>query len=441
MGGALVPACRDREAPVATPAPAATPSVVDEPKKKTARVPVFVARFGAAAEVTSVAENVQRVLVAELSRSAVLSESVEVKSVEASPRSLDEARALARDGLAFVVWGQVLTLDGKRVVQPNVTASERVWHAGLPALPSVSVGGEGAAADDVARVSQPVLDELLLLLAAAHRATEPALALRALHAVAAKTSRKKAVEGMVFYKLGRRAEASAAFAEALELDEGDAIAASALALTLFKAGERDVAQELSSRAKAARPELSWPYGNLARIHMAAGEYARAEQEANAGLALNDRDFLLRTELGTAQLLAGRLDDASRTFARAAKDGPDYDHARLLYVVSLVERGEGESALAEVQAMSRSLPKMRDVYGAMVLAVGKGEPAAWARAVELVDAQPAERRCRARLYLGSLRELAGFKGEAARRYGEAARECPAWAPHRTLGARAAARLAR
>jgi class 3 adenylate cyclase/tetratricopeptide (TPR) repeat protein len=400
------------------------------------RLVVGVCLFAADPALEPLARSLQRMILFELNRSPATEAGLQVLPCEMSPTSHEEAISLEVEPRPqMIVWGDVALIGEDIAMQGMLSLLSPIWQLDLLKASSVHFAGDNAEALRAGRAQAASLSDLVHLVEAAYfRVTNPQLALMALGRISEPTSTSKALEGMVFYYLDRFEEAKARFAAALELDAEDAVAASALALVFFKLEDWEASIRHSEQAKALRPDLSWPYGNLSRVYQGTGDLERAAAEARAGLAIAPDSFLLRTELATVHLLAGASSEARDELERAIGENPNYDHAQLLFLFSLLELDDVGAARAHLQSLAKTPPRMREVYRALLQAADEDGDEAFETAAALVAAQPAERRCRASFYAGMIHELGGRAGEADPFYAWSARHCPSWAPHGALAKR-------
>ena len=155
-----------------------------------------------------------------------------------------------------------------------------------------------------------------------------------------------------------------------------------------RAGAGAEGLELARRARALKPDLSWPHGAVLDLELRAALWDDAERtlvEAVRKRALEpQRARRLRGAVRHAQSLAAeRAGDGARAleFAREAHDcapasvGPAARHARLL-----VGAGEAKRARKVVEEAWRAFPHP-ELVAAYRAARGAPEPIAWAQAVQ------------------------------------------------------------
>jgi tetratricopeptide (TPR) repeat protein len=160
--------------------------------------------------------------------------------------------------------------------------------------------------------------------------------------------------GATYEKLGRHAEASAAYRSALELRPAYAKARPRLCQSLVASRQFWEGVEACSRAlraDTADPELFAAYG---RAFEGAGLYDQAAEAYRMAIRLRPRAAEYHLALGLAHERLGEYRDALDSLARAARLAPDPNGARAEYARVTAELSDLERGLEGVGGYDRLL---------------------------------------------------------------------------------------
>ena len=139
-------------------------------------------------------------------------------------------------------------------------------------------------------------------------------------------AKKHQTRGLILRAHARRAEAEAAFQEALRLSPDFPEAHASLALTQMEAGEFGEAAREFERALHLRPDV-YPWRlNLGLCRSHSGDAPGAADAFQRAVQLNDRLPEGHNNLGTALLATGRLVEAEASFRRCTALAPEHSHA-------------------------------------------------------------------------------------------------------------------
>lgn len=194
---------------------------------------------------------------------------------------------------------------------------------------------------------------------------------------------------LCFQRLGRRAEAVAAYKRALENSGGSPHVALALATLLSDLGRFQEAKAHAELALTGSPALA--HQRLAEVALAAEDYAEAERQARAAVeAEADRPASL---IVLAQVLSrlGKLDESAAAVARLDKLTSEAratpPHGYFLVRGDLLARqGHAAEAEAAFREEVRRHPESLESYSRLaVLQVAQGQaPAAWKTLQQMVE---------------------------------------------------------
>jgi putative PEP-CTERM system TPR-repeat lipoprotein len=189
---------------------------------------------------------------------------------------------------------------------------------------------------------------------------------------------KGAYRGVALQRLGRGAEAIAAFEGALAIDPQLSLANIGLAEMYASEGRSDDALQLLAKVTAANDKDALAWLTKGVLLAGRGEYADAIQalkkakETAAGQLSTPRYFLLLASLAESQLASNELAAAKQTHAELAKRSADWPLTRLLGArIALVEQNY-TVAVAEAQNAVTAAPDFSQaklILGAALLGRG------------------------------------------------------------------------
>lgn len=136
--------------------------------------------------------------------------------------------------------------------------------------------------------------------------------------------------------------AASYFAEAAELDSGDA-------------AQCDAAMDAYRRALALDPSMTAALVNLANIHYARDQIVEAEALYEKALAIDPACFEAHFNLGNVHHDTGRYEQAARCYAAALKIDPGYADAHFYLAVTLEKLGRSAEARPHWQAYQKLAP--------------------------------------------------------------------------------------
>jgi Flp pilus assembly protein TadD len=134
--------------------------------------------------------------------------------------------------------------------------------------------------------------------------------------------------GAALSGLGAERESRFAYEQALRFGQQSAEAHYNLGVLLAGQGNTGEAERHYREAIRIDPALADAYNNLAMIDYARGDYAEAEMLLSRALQLNPRDELAHLNLGSLKQLQGNRDEAAAHYRAALALRPDLTRARL-----------------------------------------------------------------------------------------------------------------
>jgi Flp pilus assembly protein TadD len=182
------------------------------------------------------------------------------------------------------------------------------------------------------------------------------------------------------FELDRFAEAKADYARAVELGEGKrgtyvGDAYLGLAILASRAKDWPEAEQEFDKLLVLDPNDVGTHTNLARVCLERGDLAKAEEHANAAVALRDQDEAALFMLGKVMLAEGKLDEATAAFARIAAGNPKASSAPYGMAMVLARRGDKEGALAKLhEATDLKVPNPQEIADDPAFASLKDDPA-------------------------------------------------------------------
>ena len=127
--------------------------------------------------------------------------------------------------------------------------------------------------------------------------------------------------GVVYSRLGRHADARAAFRKVIALDPTSAKAYENIGIDALAAGDPAAAVSALKEALAIDPGLSAAHNALASVYMRQGRESDAIAEWKTALQSNPRLFDALYNLGTVLYKAGRRDEARPYLERFVNEAP------------------------------------------------------------------------------------------------------------------------
>ena len=171
--------------------------------------------------------------------------------------------------------------------------------------------------------------------------------------------------GNVLERLGRQAEAIAAYREALRLDPHHDVALINLAALHVAQGARREAEGVYLSAINADPQAAEPHARLAALLERRSDLDNAVGEYRRAVALDPDLAWARNNLGYLLERRGDTDGAIEQYRAAAASDPDYTVARLNLANLLLSRGhvaEAASTFEEVLALARARQDAKLIAG-------------------------------------------------------------------------------
>ena len=171
--------------------------------------------------------------------------------------------------------------------------------------------------------------------------------------------------GNVLERLGRQAEAIAAYREALRLDPHHDVALINLAALHVAQGALREAEGVYLRAINADPQAAEPHARLAALLERRSDLDHAVEEYRRAVAVDPDLAWARNNLGYLLERRGDVDGAIEQYRAAAASDPDYTVARLNLANLLLSRGqvaEAASAFEEVLALARARQDAKLIAG-------------------------------------------------------------------------------
>ncbi len=182
------------------------------------------------------------------------------------------------------------------------------------------------------------------------------------------------------FELDRFEEAKADYARAVELGEGKrgtyiGDAYLGLAILASRAKDWPEAEREFDRLLVLDPNDVGTHTNLARVCLERGDLARAEEHANAAVALRDQDEAALFMLGKVMLAEGKLDEAAAAFAKISASNPKAASAPYGMAMVFARRGDKDGALAKLrEATDLKVPNPQEIADDPAFASMKDDPA-------------------------------------------------------------------
>ena len=127
--------------------------------------------------------------------------------------------------------------------------------------------------------------------------------------------------GVVYSRLGRHAQAQAAYRKVLELDPTSERAYENLGVDALGAGDLPTAADALTRALALSPQLAGAHNALAAVYLRQGRVTDAAAEWTTALKLDPRMFDALYNVATTLYDAGRREEARPYLERFVKEAP------------------------------------------------------------------------------------------------------------------------
>jgi tetratricopeptide (TPR) repeat protein len=168
------------------------------------------------------------------------------------------------------------------------------------------------------------------------------------------------------FELDRPSEAKADYQRAVALGEGNAktyMGDAYLGLAIVASREKDWKEARAEFEKllATDPEDVGTRTNLARVCLELGDLPKAEEHAQAAVALRGQDEAALFMLGRVLLAEGKLDSASAAFSRIAQVNPRTASAPYGLAMVLAKKGERDGALTKLgEAVALKVPNPSEI---------------------------------------------------------------------------------
>jgi lipoprotein NlpI len=208
--------------------------------------------------------------------------------------------------------------------------------------------------------------------------------------------------------------------QAIQLDPKFAGAYSNRGSAYANKGDYDRAIKDYDQSIQLDPKLAGAYSNRGNAYMRKGDYDRAVKDYDQAIQLDPKDASAYFNRGLLNLYAGDLPKAHADLTHASELDPK-DAYKALWLDIIGQRNNVPSrlpqALATIDMTAWPAPVIR-------LFLGKMTPVALLSAADDPDAEKKKGQvCEANFYSGQLALRTGAKGEAARLFRLAAKDCP------------------
>ena len=161
---------------------------------------------------------------------------------------------------------------------------------------------------------------------------------------------------------GREFDRAAAYFEAeAETRPDGAWVRYMLALSLWKSGAVDEAEQAMQDAAELDPSSIRSFVNLARIRNDLGSHDAALDAARTALEIDGVSATALFVEGRSLMNLGRYDEAVAALEASLERDPDNGHARNMLGLTLIRRGTPEQALPHLEQAARQLPQLAYVH--------------------------------------------------------------------------------
>ena len=171
----------------------------------------------------------------------------------------------------------------------------------------------------------------------------------------------RALIGRSFLRSGRGEEAYAIFSALVANNPNDGGFVYGRGRAQFLLGRLDASMEDYMRARQMDPAAFWIHTGIAQVIRARGEYAKALEEIEKGLALRSDDPTALTEKGEIMLRLGRSQEALKLVQDALVYDPYSPAAHLLLGRLRLAQHDGRGALEAMTEATRRAPTSMDAH--------------------------------------------------------------------------------
>ena len=171
----------------------------------------------------------------------------------------------------------------------------------------------------------------------------------------------RALIGRSFLRSGRGEEAYAIFSALVANNPNDGGFVYGRGRAQFLLGRLDASMEDYMRARQMDPAAFWIHTGIAQVIRARGEYAKALEEIEKGLALRSDDPTALTEKGEIMLRLGRSQEALKLVQDALVYDPYSPAAHLLLGRPRLAQHDGRGALEAMTEATRRAPTSMDAH--------------------------------------------------------------------------------
>lgn len=160
------------------------------------------------------------------------------------------------------------------------------------------------------------------------------------------------------FALGKQTDAEQHLEDALKKAPANVKSWVALAQVHLRAGDLKGAEEVLKKATDEAPKSVEVTTGLGELYLMAGRWPEAETQFHAALKTNPQFVLALLGLVSAQLRQGHKELAEQTYrAIAALPGTQYRHLHASY---LLQQGKRDSAIKELEELTKRYPDDRDL---------------------------------------------------------------------------------
>jgi tetratricopeptide (TPR) repeat protein len=181
------------------------------------------------------------------------------------------------------------------------------------------------------------------------------------------------------FELDRLKESKADYERAVELGEGQGktyMGDAYLGLAILASRDKDwkEARVEFEKLLSTDPEDVGTRTNLARVCLELGDLSKAEEHAQAAVALRPQDEAAQFVLGQVLLAEGKLDDAAATFSRIVANNARAPSGPYGLAMVAARRGDRAAALEKLaDAIAKKVPNPAEIAADPAFASMKDDP--------------------------------------------------------------------
>jgi tetratricopeptide (TPR) repeat protein len=207
---------------------------------------------------------------------------------------------------------------------------------------------------------------------AAQQPSEAEAAFR--HALELDANHKRAHSGLAQVLIANHkiAEAIAAAKAAIAAGEDSALMYSLLGHAQFRHKQNDEALTNLTEALKREPNNAQALRDRAEVHLARNDTTRATADLQALLAV-EKSTTTMLRLAALYRVAKQYDDATKLYQQVADAEPANQEARTALAEILIESGQAENAIAQLEALIQAEPKRADLRSQLATLLVVNQP--------------------------------------------------------------------